>query len=142
MGKILVIGETILNVLNCRAEERINGKRELVVRLLQTEIEAKELQALFKNNTGDITYMVDDVVKEIYSGYKTPATITLDTTAAGEEIYKVVAPCVGEVERKVLEMQAIVNTQNIKIQAQAATIENQTKEIELLNATLLEQILG
>lgn len=126
----ILVGTRELTVTSCYAYRYQNGKLVLKVDVPQTEIAHDELKELIKDNTDDIVLTKDDETTETFSGFSYTLTI-LDK----DDTYYVEVECISETERKVAELQHIVDAQN-------ETIEEQTDVINELNDTLLELILG
>lgn len=145
MSKLL-IGTTELNVISCFAHEHVNGKRELKVTLLQSEITYDALKTLFKNEDGaDIIHTEDNGTVTTYIGYKATVDITSTTTKEDVEVFVVVAKCVAEAERRALEAkaQAEVLTEKLKEKdAEIAFLKSQLLDVQLATVDLYEKSLA
>ena len=124
----VLIGSTELTVNNCYAYRYQNGKLVLKIEVPQSEIAHDDLKALLKDNTDDII-KVDGDNRETFSGFRYTLTI-LDR----DDVYECEVECVSEMERKVGDLEKL-------LEEEKAVINEQREEIALLNDTLLEIIM-
>lgn len=145
--KILIAG-TELNVTKCFPYEAKNGKRTLEVTIPQSEIEYAALKEVLAASTGEIVLTKDDGTTQTFVGYTATYEIT-DKAENEVAVWYIVIQCTAEAERRAWEAQQKAAELELTVVAlteannkQAETITAQAAEIELLNNTLLEVLMG
>lgn len=138
----VLINLSELTVLNCYAYRYSNGKLVLRIEIPQSDISHDDLKTLLKENAGDIIAIKDDGTTETFTGFHYQVRISDSETPEGVEIHSCEIECVSENEFQIGILQRTVAQQNAVIESQNQTINAQASEIALLNDTLLEVLMG
>ena len=137
----ILIGGTTLEVTNCIPFQHPNGKRELRITLPQNIIGYDDLVAVLEGETSKIVLTKDDGNTHTFAGYETTYELT-SKTENDVRVWYIVMFCVAEAERRASEAKATAIALERIVAMQNETIAAQAAEVELLNDTLLEVLMG
>ena len=161
----LTIGSTTIEITSCTKRRDVKRGFYLDLYIPQASIGMDELFNLLNNNEETIVITEADGTESVYMGFKELGAIALE---AG--VYNVAQVCTSEYEaqlslaqNKITEQNAVINTMQNTISEQEQALEKHTKiildqteaitvqseniaaqtaELELLNDTLLELLMG
>jgi hypothetical protein len=161
----LTIGSTTIEITSCTKRRDVKRGFYLDLYIPQANIGMDELFSLLNNNEENIIITEADGTESVYVGFKQLGALSCE---AG--VYNVAQVCTSEYEaqlslaqnklveqNKVIEsMQSVIDTQSAALEnhakvivdqtdaisAQTEIIQAQTAELELLNDTLLELLVG
>lgn len=139
----ILVGETEIPVVNCYAYRYPTGRLVLNIDVIYDVISHDALRAIFVDNSSDIVLTKDDGKTETFTGFYHQVKVSDNVRETdGTEIHSCEIECVSESEFQLGILQRKVQEQDATIAANNATIEKQNQEIQALNDTLLETIMG
>ena len=133
----LTIGSTTIEITSCTKRRDVKRGFYLDLYIPQASIGMDELFNLLNGNTEPIVITEADGTESVYVGFKQLGAMSLE---AG--VYNVAQVCTSEYEAQLSLTQNKVAEQNKVIEDQTEAIKAQTAELELLNDTLLELLMG
>lgn len=133
----LTIGNTTIEITNCTKRRDVKRGFYLDLYIPQASIGMDELFNLLNNNEEHIVITEADGTESVYVGFKQLGALSCE---AG--VYNVAQVCTSEYEAQLSLTQNKVAEQNKVIKNQTEAIKAQTAELELLNDTLLELLMG